>query len=193
MGKTIEFFTSNRHKVDLANVRLNKYGLAVKQVDTELRELQDIDMAKVARDKTNQVIAKTRKPFIIEDSGMYIKALNNFPDALFKPVFDTLGERKFIGMLGNSMDRRATLISILAYCNPATKKVTIFEGVCNGKIPKRPKGKNIRGARANRVFMPWNWNKTLAQLNDAEWEKFLDRIKKDDHYEKFGKWLKSHG
>ncbi len=37
--------------------------------------------------------------------------------------------------------------------------------------------------------MPLGFNKTIASMDDEEWQKSIDIFRKTDHYDKFGIWF----
>ena len=39
------------------------------------------------------------------------------------------------------------------------------------------------------IVIPKNKDKTLAEMNDQEWQEFLDDFRQDDHFEKLGNWI----
>lgn len=182
------FITTNEWKVSFANRRLNKYGITVKKYKSNLIEQQELDAKEVALHKAKQLMGKMKRPFIVEDGGLYIKSLNGFPGALVKPILDAMGNELFIKMIESKKDRSASIRSILVYCDPISKSTKIFVGECPGKISKSPKGKVYNGWTLSKIFMPYKLNKTLAQMNKKEYSWFVDKLEKNDHYEKFARW-----
>ncbi len=185
------FVTSNSSKVKLANERLGRYGITVLQVLKEVLEPQLFNVEEVAISKAEQLSKKLRRPFIVEDSGLYINKLNGFPGALMKPILDSIGGIGLLKLMENEKDRKILVKSVLVYCNPKTHTIKSFLGVYSGTLSKQQKGKNTRGWKVARIFVPKNSNKTLAMLNDQEWQKFLNEFRKKDHYESFGRWIAS--
>ncbi|OGY10661.1 MAG: hypothetical protein A3A58_03690 [Candidatus Blackburnbacteria bacterium RIFCSPLOWO2_01_FULL_41_27] len=185
----IDFITSNAAKVNLANERLAKYGVEVLQKPLPLYEIQSLDIIEVAKSKAEQALKFTSEPFIIEDSSMCIKSLNNFPGTLLKPVFDSLGDELILRLLKKGQDRSVTVISQLIYYPGKNKELKLFQGTYNGVLPNEPRGDNMRGWKVSRIFIPKNKDKTLAEMNDQEWQEFLDDFRQDDHFEKLGNWI----
>lgn len=188
----ISFLTSNKHKVDLANHALRKFNINVIGHPVSFNEIQSLRVEDVVISKAQQALGLLDTPFIVEDSGFYVKSLNGFPGAYVKNVFPLLGTEKFLKLLETSENREASFVSALAYSEPKTKEIKTFVGTVAGQVSKQPKGKNMRGALLNNIFMFSNSSKTLAELSDDEWEKFLSNIEKDDTYSQLGTWLKTH-
>lgn len=185
----IAFITSNAAKVRLADERLKPYGVSVGQRTLELEEIQSFDVAEVARHKARQAMQKAEEPFFVEDSGLYIKALNGFPGPMIKPVITRVGEDRLTKMVGTDDSREVEVIGVIAYGDPIESEISIFEGFYAGTIAEKPHGDNTRGWLLSRIFIPHGWNQTLAELDDGEWNRFLEDFRRNDHFDKLGKWL----
>jgi XTP/dITP diphosphohydrolase len=185
----IKFVTTNSAKVALAKERLAKYGISPVQESIELEENRSIDVENVALYKTKQALKKISEPFLIEDSAFYIECLSGFPGTFIKLAFDVLGEEKICKLVKDEENRKAYVKSVLVYGNPKTGKNKIFTGVFNGLVSDIPKGENSRGWKIVRLFIPKGSTKTLAEFDNSEWQKFLNDFQKNDHFEKFGKWI----
>lgn len=185
----IDFITSNKIKLNIAKEVLNKYNINLKQRKFEFREIQSINLVEVALDKAKQVLSKTDRKFIIDDSGLYIKALNGFPGALLKTVHKTLGDEKLIKLMENEKNRNALFVNVLAFGDPKTRKLRTFLTEYPGMIARRAEGSRNIGWAIDRIFIPEYSNKTLAQLDDEEWKVFWKKFKNRLHYEKFGRWM----
>jgi XTP/dITP diphosphohydrolase len=186
---SIMFVTSNNAKIALANERLNRYGITITQKIASTPEIQSLDVGEVALQKAKQVAHTIKTPFIIEDSGLYIDKLNGFPGALMKPVLDTIGTHNLLSMLSNEENRSAYVKSVLVYHDPVIGNEQLFVGNYPGRIAEKEKGDNTRGWKVARIFIPKDFDKTPAEMDDSEWAEFLDKLRKGDHYDKFGEWL----
>ena len=188
----INFITSNKVKVDIATEVLDKYGVVPKQQVFNLKEMQAIDVKEVALDKASQAFLLSNKPFIIDDSGLYISTLNNFPGALLKTVYKAVGDEGLTRLLNGIKDRSALFINVLVFGDPATKEVKTFLTECHGRMAERASGSRKIGWAIERLFIPDGHSKPLAQFDDREWETFWVAFKENLHYNKFGKWAKSN-
>ena len=174
----------------MANERLSQYGIKVKRKELRTMEIQSTDVKQVISTKAKQAKESVKKPFIIEDSGLSIQKLNGFPGALLKPVMDALGDKKLLKLIEGESNRRAEVKSILAYCERG-KSPIFFTGTYRGKLSKKPRGKEPKGWAVSRIFIPEGSSKTLAEMNHAEWNKFLNASRKNDHYAQLGRWLQT--
>lgn len=185
----ITFITSNAAKVRLADARLKPYGVSVGQQTLELEEVQSFDVAEVARHKVRQAMQKVKEPFFVEDSGFYIKVLNGFPGPMIKPVMTTIGDERLTRLVGHDDPRDVEVIGVIAYSDSIESEIRIFEGSYAGTIAEKPRGDNPRGWLLSRIFIPHGWDQTLAELDDSEWNRFLEDFRHNDHFDKLGKWL----
>lgn len=184
----IQFITSNSAKAAMSQERLARYGVTIEQHALPLYEIQSLDIKEVAGSKAEQAAIETQEPFIIEDSAFYIPALHNFPGTLIKLVFDSLGEERVTNLLKPGEDRHVQVVSQLVY-HVNGKAPQFFQGVYKGTLSDSPRGEHLRGWRVTRVFIPEGHTKTLAEMDDIEWQSFLDEFRVNDHFEKFGQWL----
>ena len=86
-------------------------------------------------------------------------------------------------------DRRANFVSVLAYFDG--EKDHYFYDYEKGFLIDKEKGNNIRGW-ANILYIygyPTYLNRSLAELNDQEWESYLIDIEKNDFIEEFKTFL----
>lgn len=185
----LKFITSNAAKVDLAKERLSRYNIDPIQETIDLDENRSMDVEGVAKYKAEQALQKIKEPFIIEDSAFYIESLGGFPGTYIKMVFDCLGDERIASLVGKEKNKRAYMKGVLVYGNPETCELKFFTGIYEGTIAKIPKGINMRGWKILRIFIPKGWKKTLAQLNDREWQEFLNKFRENDHFEQFAKWI----
>ena len=185
----IVFVTSNKGKVEQANERLNRYGINILQQTASVSEIQSLDVEEVALHKARQLEGVIKKPFFVEDSGLYIDQLNGFPGALLKPVMDTIRDGHLLKMLSGEENRSACVKSVMAYYDPVSKTEKLFTGIYKGRISEEERGNNTRGWKVARIFIPDNSDKTLAEMDDNDWARTLEESRKDDHFYKFGEWF----
>lgn len=186
----ILFITSNQAKVTMSQERLAQYGITVEQRTLPLYEIQSLDIHEVANSKAEQAALAVQEPFIIEDSAFYIPALHNFPGTLIKLVFDSLGEDRVTDLVKHGENRSVLVVSQLIYYSKGDGP-QFFQGVYKGTLSDSPRGEHMRGWRVTRVFIPEGHTETLAEMDEAEWQNFLDEFRANDHFEKFGQWLSS--
>ena len=76
----IFFATSNPHKLKEANDVGKGYDIEFIQLKQPYPELRDEDVAKVAEDGAKHVYDIVKKPLVVDDTGLYIDALNGIQE-----------------------------------------------------------------------------------------------------------------
>lgn len=185
----IDFVTSNPIKLRIANAVLHKYGISAKLKKMVLDEIQSLDTQKVALDKAKQVMDSSKHLFIVSDDGFFITALGGFPGALLKHVIKNLNNEQFIKLMKGEKNRNATFVNVIVFGNPKSRTFKVFQTMTKGRISDMPKGSRAIGWGIERIFIPNGSDKTLALMNEREWQIFWEGYEKNLHYNKLGLWL----
>ena len=133
-------------------------------------------MEEVARFGVEYVQKKFNYPFILEDAGLFIDVLNGFPGVYSAYVFYRIGCSGILKLLEGVEDnkRKATFYSVYAY-SELGKKPLFFIGKSLGTISKKALG--IHGFGYDPIFIPNGENKTFAQMETEEKNRFSHRGK----------------
>jgi len=161
--RVIYIATSNMHKVEEIRSILRECGYNVEPIDAPKLELQG-DLQKVALYAATVAYSVTGKPVIVEDAGLFIKALNGFPGPYSAYVYKTIGIDGILKLMHGIKDRRAYFYSVIALAH--SSGVTLFEGKCNGSIVNEPRGS--KGFGFDPIFMPEGSTKTFAEMEVEE-------------------------
>ena len=86
------FITGNRMKAREAKLILPKFGIEVEQKKLDVLEIQDKDAGHIARRKAEDAFRVLKHPLIVEDTGLYIKAMNGYPGTFIKHFFNIKDE-----------------------------------------------------------------------------------------------------
>lgn len=163
------FITSNPGKFKEVCENLAPLGYTVKNLKIEYPELQVDTLDEVAKFGVDWLNKKVDNPFIIEDSGLFIEALNNFPGVYSAYVFKTIGHEGILKLLKNKSKRSAYFESCIGYFNrthAGKSEVLMFKGKCAGYIAKQPNGNN--GFGYDPIFVPKGETRTFAEMSAAE-------------------------
>ena len=178
----ITLVTSNKAKArDIPKI----LGFPINVVNIELEEIQEVDLAKIAKHKIEEAYSKIHSPVIIDDVALYIKAWNNFPGPLIKWILKAGGGNAsmLLKMMEGEKDRRALVRLVIAYHDG--NKSHLFFGEDQGKIAHSIRGEN--GFGWDPVFIPNGKTKTYGEMS-------FEEKNKDSHrrqaLEKFRKFLK---
>ncbi|WP_349370987.1 non-canonical purine NTP pyrophosphatase [Salinarimonas sp.] len=123
--------TANRRKAAAAIDALCRRGIAARHVHAPLTEIQDDDLGEIARSKAEQAKKLVGGPVLVEDGGLYIRALNGFPGAYTAYVLRTIGVEGLLSLLEREeRDRGAVLASRVAYAD-AEGRISVFADESN--------------------------------------------------------------
>lgn len=171
---TLYFITGNKGKVAEATKKLEPLGFRVIQKDLGYPEVQADSLEEVAQYGVEHVRERFDKPFMLEDAGVFIQALEGFPGVYSKYVFFTIGLPGILRLLDGMQNRSAVFRSVYAYSEPG-KKPLVCTGECSGTIISECRGTN--GFGYDPVFVPKDASKTFAEMTIEEKNQYSHRAK----------------
>lgn len=186
MTTIITFITGNEHKVKEARGIFQKFGIELEQEDRGYHELQG-SLEDVARFGAKYAASKIKGPVIVEDAGLFIRALNWFPGTYSSFVQETLTNKGILKLMNDVNDRYAEFRSVIGYCTPKTEP-EIFLGAVSGHIAYEERGN--QGFAYDPLFIPDGFDKTFGELTRSEKNEFSHRRRS---LEQFASWLNSTG
>lgn len=175
------FATNNQNKVEEVRAVLGKLFniITLKEagIDIDIPEPHDTLEAN-ATEKSKTIFKITKQNCFSEDTGLEVEALNGEPgvkSARYAGESSTSDENieKLLTNLqaeNNKTARFRTVISLIL-----EGEEYFFEGICPGTIITERKGTN--GFGYDPVFIPDRSNKTFAEMDMAEKNKFSHRKK----------------
>jgi len=184
VAKIITFITGNEHKVKEARGIFEKFGIELEHIDLGYPEIQG-SLEDVARYGAEYAAGKLKGPVIVEDAGLFIRALNWFPGTYSSYVQETLRNKGILKLMNDVEDRYAEFRSVIGYCTPKSEP-EIFLGLVSGHIAYEERGNH--GFAYDPLFIPEGFNKTFGELTRVEKNEFSHRRKS---LEKFASWLNS--
>lgn len=153
------FATSNENKLREAREILQR---EIRRVDVDIPEIQALHVKDVVEDKARKAYEIVKKPVIVEDTGLYIKAWNDFPGALVRWMLKAVGVEGMCSMLGDERSAYAET----CVCLYDDKGSHIFSGRIDGMIANKPRGD--AGFGWDPVFQPKGYRKTFAEMSAEE-------------------------
>jgi len=177
--KEIVFITTNKNKVkeikDLADAESKNITIAHREYDYPELQLDEIE--EVAKESANYLREKMelKKPFFIEDSGLFIHALNGFPGPFSAFVFKRIGNEGILKLMADKKGeaRKATFKTVVAFCESPKTAPILFVGVAEGKIAEKARG--VEGFGYDPIFEFERARKTFAELSTEEKNKVSHR------------------
>lgn len=172
--KQLYFITSNKGKLVEAVEKLQRAGYTVLQKNLGYPEIQADSLEEVVTSGVLHIQERFDKPFIIEDAGLFIEALQGFPGVYSKYVFFTIGLPGILRLLDGEVNRKAVFRSVYAYKEPKGEPVIII-GECNGVIANSSQGHH--GFGYDPIFIPEKGSKTFGEMTVEEKNRFSHRGK----------------
>ena len=185
MPYKVSFITSNKHKFMEARLVIKEYGVDLMHIPFDILEIQAPHIEEIIINKALEALKIFDPPFIVEDTGLYIDALNGFPGPYASYVYKTIGLRKILEMMANETNRKAVFIAVgaVVYRENVFK---MFSSKVEGIISH-----NIRGEKGfgyDPIFIPKGLQKTFAEMDMEVKNKYSHRGKL---FRKIGEFLKS--
>jgi XTP/dITP diphosphohydrolase len=187
------FITSNKGKLLELQKKISTLGIDVTQLPIAYPELQADTIDEVARFGLDWILNqaenidaeleeyKTVDLIFLEDSGLFVHALGNFPGVYSKFTFNTIGYNSVLELMKNKPERSAHFESCIAASKPRVDKVDSegiseihnFKGTCYGLITNEPRGD--KGFGFDPIFQPEGAKKTFAEMETEEKNKCSHR------------------
>lgn len=157
--------TSNPGKFLEISKELTKLRIRAVQKETPYPEIQADELRDVVDYGLDVLIPIIDKPFIIDDSGLFIDTLDGFPGVYSHYIYKTLGTHKVLELLCGHEDRKAHFETVIGYVDENRQK-HFFGGACIGRIGKVPKG-NF-GFGYDPIFIPNGHERGFGQMSHVE-------------------------
>ena len=168
----INFVTSNDNKVKEFKQILGS-SIEVNHVKISYPEIRSEDNGEIARHSAKELAEKLGKAVVVEDSGLFIDALNGFPGAYSATVHKKIGLNGIIKLMKDVKNRKCVYKSAVAYCEPK-KEPASFIGEEEGTIAEKING-NF-GFGHDPIFIPKGSKKAYGEMQSAEELKKFRRL-----------------
>ena len=185
--KEIIFITTNKHKVKEISAILKEYDIKVKQLKMDYAENKEDSMEEVSKKAAKLLSNKLNKPIIVEDTGIFFNAYNNFPGALPKFIINSIGFDGIFRLLKDK-DRSVYCKTAIGYCEPG-KNPIIFTGEIHGKIINKIIKPKKQTMPYNHIFIPDGEKNAVVEMNMDKWNSISQRGKAT---RKLGNFLIKH-
>ena len=164
----IPVITTNPGKFKEIERVLQECGIPAIQEPLELQE-EGRSLEEVARFKAEQAWAALKKPLIVEDTGLFFTAFENFPGTRTKRTFQEIGYEGILAKL-EGKNQEAYFQSVIAYVDD--QGIRLFSGRLEGSIANELSPTLGNPALPmNRIFVPKGWDRALIDtpLEEEGW------------------------
>lgn len=175
------FATNNQHKIDEIRSVLGKkieiITLKEAGINIDIPEPYNT-LEENASGKSKTIFDITATNCFSEDTGLEVNVLNGEPGVKSARYagegrsFDANIEKLLSNLSGKS-DRTARFRTVISLLIDGTE--TLFEGICEGRIIEKKRG--LQGFGYDPVFIPTGSDKTFAEMDIVEKNRFSHRKK----------------
>ncbi len=152
--ETVFFATGNAGKVKEMAPMFEERGYRLEQVEVDIREIDALKVKEVARRKVIDSYGEAEVDglVIVEDTGLYVEALNGFPGAKAAFFAETVGASGLLKLLDGGTDRAAFFETAIAAYDG--EEVKIFAGRLPGMISQEKRGEGHPHLPYDSFFIP---------------------------------------
>lgn len=148
-------------------------------------EIQSDSLLEIVRYAARVAAKKAHSPVLVEDSGLFVRALNGFPGPYSSYVHKTIGCEGILKLLSGIDDRYAFFDCAIAFCTPSEDLYT-FQGRSIGQISINVRGTG--GFGFDPIFIPNGESLTFAEMLPEQKDRFSHR---GIAFRAFGSWFSS--
>lgn len=155
------FLTGSKSKFEEIKTVLDN----IEQFEIDLSEIQELDPHKIITAKLFEAktALKGNHSLIVEDTSLYLDALNGLPGPLIKWFMKTIGNEGLYKIANAFGNYGAEAKTIIGYTDG--QKTEFFEGIVKGTIVE-PRGET--GFGWDPIFQPEGHTKTFAEMSAEE-------------------------
>jgi len=135
-------------------------------------EIQSTNLGEIAKFAAEEAAKKHNRTVLVEDSGLFVKALNGFPGPFSSYVYAAIGVGGLLRLMNEQRRREAHFQASLAFASPWDSSQE-FSGKVDGTISHKPMGK--QGFGFDPIFIPRGARKTFAQGGTEYKDKYSHR------------------
>ncbi len=171
--KTIKLITGNEGKFKEMSEIAEREGIQLEWINCPKVEVQADTIEEISIHSAIDSYLSFKSPLIVDDSGLFVEALNGFPGPYTKFVRKTIGINGILKLLSNVENRRSKFETVITFTDG--KKTLTFHGDVVGKVSEEPKGE--RGFGFDPIFIPDGSHKTFAEMDISEKNRYSHRSK----------------
>lgn len=170
---TLNVVTSNRGKYVEYREKLEDHYAEVEMANIDYPEIQTDSLEEVVQFALNEL--EEHAPLIIDDSGLFIDAVDGFPGVYSAYVMKTVGCEGILSLMEQQDDRSSRFECVIGYLGEEKK---MFKGISKGSITHEKRGS--KGFGYDPIFRPEGFENTYAEMTSEEKNRISHRGKAMD-------------
>ncbi|HUR68463.1 MAG TPA: RdgB/HAM1 family non-canonical purine NTP pyrophosphatase [Candidatus Thermoplasmatota archaeon] len=160
----ITFVTGNKGKLHEAQTALAPSGHEVVGSDLHPVEIQGETLEEISRAKCDVLVGKLAPPFFVDDGGLFVHALRDFPGVFSAHALKTIGVQGILKLMEGVADRGAHFACVVSYHDG--RALRSFSGRCEGALATAPRSSG-HGFGFDPIFVPEGHGETFGELDAA--------------------------
>ncbi len=156
--------TQNEHKLRELRPLFEEYGVDFETTNLSKLEIRSNDVERVALEAAKVAYYESKTRVVLDDTGLYIDALDGFPMSYAAFVLKTLGRGGILKLMDGVKDREARFVTAVGFSDGET--LATFKGIMEGSIAEEEAGQE--GFGYDPIFIPEGETRTYAQLTFEE-------------------------
>src|SRR5205823_1333382 len=108
----------NHHKYQEARRTLDPFGIKIRMLAAPKTEIQSTSLSAIAKFAAKEAAKKHNRTVLVEDSGLFVKALDGFPGPFSSYVHDTIGVEGLLRLMNRQTQREAYFEASLVIASP---------------------------------------------------------------------------
>ena len=154
--KEIVFITGNQGKLNEVSGMIP----GIRGIDMDLPEIQALDASPIIAAKLAEAQKNHMGPCIVEDTSLYLDAMNGLPGPFIKWFIKAIGIEGVFKLTETFESARATARTLIGYADE-NGTITFFSGSISGSVVA-PRGTD--GFGWDPIFQPDGSEKTFAEM-----------------------------
>jgi XTP/dITP diphosphohydrolase len=170
--RTLWFVTQNAHKYEEARRTVDPFGIKIRMLASPKTEIQSTSLEEIANFAAEEAARKHHRTVVVEDSGLFVKALNGFPGPFSSYAHSTLGVEGLLRLMSQTANREAYFQASVSLSSPRASTRS-FSGTVHGSVSRKSSG--TKGFGFDPIFIPRGTRKTFAQGGGQFKDRFSHR------------------
>jgi len=171
--RKLTIVTTNKHKLEEMSAVLSDFDITLEQLIYNYPEDKEKDMKEIALGAAKSMAEKFNREIVVEDTGLYFEAYNDFPGAQPKFVYNSLGFKGIFKLLKEE-NRKAKFKTVIGYCKPG-KVPKSFEADMFGTISDKIFSEEKSAMPYDHIFIPSGYNRAIVDMSMKEKNSFSQR------------------
>ncbi len=174
------FATGNQKKCDEVKSNMPNW-IELKCQKINLPEKQTLDLVEISYQKALVAFNKLKKPVIVDDTGFYLEAYNNFPWPLAKYVMEGIGYKGFKRLV-EWVSPKAKFVAVISYMDSNLLEPVSFIWEMPGELDFSDMDKEIdpkvkKYFPYNLIFRPRGSKKLYRRFDEEQTKAISHRAK----------------